>query len=484
MSGKPSAEASPARTAEVGDKETERRLTMVNRGYLFKRTETRPLNTWHRRFWVLASDGALREYRDMRSYGNGVRPMRTIFLSSAVKAYRRDGRRFRITFFSEGRRFILRCDSETRFNRWRRAFSSIEEEPPATPSAATESDIDRREEGMEGNSFVGRVMNEIGGGTSTVMRALDDTSKALVSPFVGAGALASGTETPPDAFERSPEIPRARSPQAPARSEASAAASGISSDLQLELSFAGGDSMDCYDDIVPSPRTVGCYRFESDFVVVGPVASLVLYDRDFETNRLKDTTLDGSANSRSRQVFPLGACANESDAWALEHISRVYISPMPISEIVHLTICLAEGSPGDLKHFEVPDFEIGQRQLDWGVRPRLFFTPKNAIKRPLLQAALSMGFGSRGEGWSSELDSHGHEIWVIQRPPYMAVNESGQLLATFILRNPGNFQLSSLLAWCTKFRIELPTRGGGATGSAPASIKFEVAGKRLMRHIG
>ena len=52
------------------------------------------------------------------------------------------------------------------------------------------------------NSFVGRVMNEIGGGTSTVMQALDDTSKALVSPFVGAGALASGTETPPDAFER------------------------------------------------------------------------------------------------------------------------------------------------------------------------------------------------------------------------------------------------------------------------------------------
>ena len=78
----------------------------------------------------------------------------------------------------------------------------------------------------------------------------------------------------------------------------------------------------------------GLLPLESDFVVVGPVTSLVLYDRDFETNRLKATTLDGSATVEVARYFRW-ELAPTSPSKALEHISRVYISPMPISEIVH-----------------------------------------------------------------------------------------------------------------------------------------------------
>ena len=466
--------------------------TLMLRGYLLKRTETRALNTWHRRFWVLMSDGALLEYKHMRSYGNGAAPMRTITVGASEVDVSRDGRNFCFTFFSDGRRFMLRCDSETRFNRWRRAFGSTRDK---LASAASER------QGCNGddmNDFVERVMSEIGDGTSSVMRAFDDTGKslekALVSPFVGKsndpGHVVEEDVPPPiqqDAHAAAATAsPRPRSAAPPSghamphsRDQNSVDVPG---NLMLTLPFAGADSMEGYDDIVPSSKALGFYRFESDGFVQEPVDSLVLYDRG-EAELLKTAPRDSA--SKARQRFPLRACANESDAWALEHIRSVYITPLPIREVVHLTVCLTECVRGDLKHFTAPDFEITQQQVDWGARPRLYFTPKSAVKRPLLQAALSIGFGPRGEGWSSQLDADGHEIWVIQRPPYVAIGESGEILATFVMRNPGTVQISALLTWCTKFRLQLP-RSSGGSGSTSwnfASIKFEVAAKLLMKYL-
>merc|ERR1711918_258516 len=92
-----------------------------------------------------------------------------------------------------------------------------------------------------------------------------------------------------------------------------------------------------------------------------------------------------------------------------------------------------------------------------------------------------MGFGR--EGWTQETDRDGQEIWVIQRPPFIAEDPAcdrgpdgfrcGGLMFTFLLRNPGRLGVQQILAFGSKFLFRVPMAGGEQV------LKFEVLPAKL-----
>ena len=136
----------------------------------------------------------------------------------------------------------------------------------------------------------------------------------------------------------------------------------------------------------------------------------------------------------------------DSDKWLAKRVYRVHGSPYPFRQEVHLTFtlleevpaytfptlmsspcsnsCVPKQNPKPLMHTQIPN-ELssllnpafkGQRkngQFNFMGRPLMYITPKENLKRHVLSAALTMGFGR--DGWTQEVDRDGQEIWVIQR---------------------------------------------------------------------